>query len=116
MYLTYITIFIFFFIFVQLSMETLKKTRQKRVSPMMVASRYCSEGKDQDGFEVKYIDASIGKGLFTTKIFSQWSFLLEFRGIYSRGSDKDLENTYLYYYEHNSQKIARLMHQIHHVA
>ena len=35
---------------------------------------------DQDGFEVRHINKTIGKGVFTTKEFAAGDFLLEYVG------------------------------------
>ncbi|XP_068739207.1 N-lysine methyltransferase KMT5A-like, partial [Montipora capricornis] len=57
-------------------LTTKKATLQKE----QLVPRYLTEGIDQEGFEERFIDNFIGRGVFTTKEFSKGQFLLEYKG------------------------------------
>ncbi|XP_078339764.1 N-lysine methyltransferase KMT5A-A-like [Crassostrea virginica] len=54
--------------------------KSRRVSPDVDAEFWCKAGLDKDGFEKRYIDDTIGFGVFATQRFQKGAFLLEYVG------------------------------------
>ncbi|XP_028281560.1 uncharacterized protein LOC114448636 [Parambassis ranga] len=54
--------------------------RQRRLNPKQDAQFYVSAGRDKVGFDIKFINAFKGRGIFTTAPFEKGDFLLEYRG------------------------------------
>lgn len=50
------------------------------MKPKEEIPEFLIQGKDQEGFEDRYINDFIGRGVFTTKKFSKGDFLLEYKG------------------------------------
>uniref|UniRef100_A0A1A8C2E2 SET domain-containing protein n=2 Tax=Nothobranchius kadleci TaxID=1051664 RepID=A0A1A8C2E2_NOTKA len=54
--------------------------RQRRINPKGDAKYHIENGKDKVGFDVEYISAYKGRGVFVTTSFQKGDFLLEYRG------------------------------------
>ncbi|XP_071500912.1 uncharacterized protein [Diadema antillarum] len=98
---------------------TMKRSRRKpRISPKDEANKWCEMGSDQEGFEVKFLNKSIGYGLYTTKQFEKDSFLLEYRGVLSAASEDTQNEEYTFHFKHQgadfsiSNKQAWVIHLI----
>ncbi|XP_030829920.1 uncharacterized protein LOC115919806 isoform X2 [Strongylocentrotus purpuratus] len=75
-------------------------TRRRRVAPHQQVEKWCRAEKDPDGFEIKFVNETIGHGLFTCKHFQKGDFLLEYRGIFSETLDADEDNDYTFHFLH----------------
>nr|XP_054749937.1 uncharacterized protein LOC129255617 [Lytechinus pictus] len=81
-------------------MVTMSRSRRPRVSPREEANKWCGIGSDQEGFEIKFINKSIGYGLYTTRQFEKDSFLLEYRGVLSVASEDTENEEYTFHFKH----------------
>ncbi|XP_068692866.1 N-lysine methyltransferase KMT5A-B-like [Montipora foliosa] len=70
------------------------RTRRLQLKEQLVP-RYLTEGIDQEGFEERFINNFIGRGVFTTKEFSKGQFLLEYKGeLISQDEGSSREQSY----------------------
>ncbi|MCI4380440.1 hypothetical protein PGIGA_G00240050 [Pangasianodon gigas] len=58
----------------------MKLRRRRRDNPKQEAEYFTSAAKDKEGFDVKYINSFIGRGVFSCVHFDKGDFLLEYRG------------------------------------
>lgn len=99
-------------------MLTMKRT--KRENPTAKAVRIIKEGKDQEGFDIKYISKIKGYGVFTSKSFQKGDFLLEYAGDLLCKEEADLQEEkylrrqrnslyprcFMYYFRHNDKDMC----------
>ncbi|KAK2834588.1 hypothetical protein Q7C36_015289 [Tachysurus vachellii] len=56
------------------------KMKLRKPSPKMDAAYFTAADKDNNGFDVKYINSDKGRGVFSCVHFDKGEFLLEYRG------------------------------------
>ncbi|KAG1946088.1 hypothetical protein F2P79_013653 [Pimephales promelas] len=56
------------------------RSRRTKLKPKEEAAYFSSILKDKDGFEIKYINAFKGRGVFSCRHFEKGDFLFEYRG------------------------------------
>lgn len=92
--------------------------KSRRVGPDVDAEFWCKAGLDKDGFEKKYIDDTIGLGVFATQSFMKGEFLLEYVG--DRLTPQEAEqrrekgrHNYMFYFTWNGKHVIDATHVSH---
>ena len=116
MYLSYIDVIIWFRYTAmafsrgkQMIQASFKITKSRNTPQRQQAEFWIKNDIDQDGFDVRHINKTIGRGVFTTKDFEAGDFLLEYVGrrlTEEEASEKEklyqkkkITRSYMFYYK-----------------
>uniref|UniRef100_A0A8W8MHM7 SET domain-containing protein n=1 Tax=Magallana gigas TaxID=29159 RepID=A0A8W8MHM7_MAGGI len=93
--------------------EAVNPVKAKRIRSDEDAKFWCQAGLDKDGFEKRFINNTIGFGVFTTAFFQKGAFLLEYVG--NRISEKEAEirerkrrkkkHSYMFHFKWNGKHV-----------
>ncbi|XP_065929438.1 N-lysine methyltransferase KMT5A-A-like isoform X3 [Magallana gigas] len=99
---------------ISLNKEAVNPMKAKRIRPDEDAKFWCQAGLDKDGFEKRFINNTIGFGVFTTAFFQKGAFLLEYVG--NRISEKEAEirerkrrkkkHSYMFHFKWNGKHVV----------